>query len=262
MEIIPEDVRDDRDVLSMTDLLALVDILPPETCHPNALCTAFHSYFSFGDTNISTKERTRWATTMKAIAEAQQVPSSQSITKHDITCDATPDSQTTQYLREGFVPEETQTTLPAAGHGIIPTLPPPRGQDRAVSFQDTLADHVDSDINSPIESPASRYDEQPPSRAMAFHSPFKLSASRMNMKEANDKKDGSNGNKKKKKEYDLFISNALETESHFRVALSVAALLIFFMTRTSKTRQPRVMLSRTATITALQHYHTCGSTSC
>jgi hypothetical protein len=58
MKITPEDVRNDRDVFSMPDLLALTDILPAETCYPSALCTAVHSYFAFGDMKSSTEERT------------------------------------------------------------------------------------------------------------------------------------------------------------------------------------------------------------
>jgi hypothetical protein len=52
MESILEDVHAGRDVLSMMDLLALADP-PPETYNPNTLCTAFHSYFAFGDTHSS-----------------------------------------------------------------------------------------------------------------------------------------------------------------------------------------------------------------
>jgi hypothetical protein len=59
MAIIPKDVRDDRDILSMMDLMALTDILPPEICYPNALFTTFDSQFAFGDTKSSMEERSR-----------------------------------------------------------------------------------------------------------------------------------------------------------------------------------------------------------
>jgi hypothetical protein len=65
-----------------------------------------------------------------------------------------------------------------------------------------------------------------PTRTRAFQSPFKLSASRTSAREAIDKKD-SNSNIIKKKEDELF-PNALETETNFKVACSVAALLMFF----------------------------------
>jgi hypothetical protein len=68
----PKDIRDDRDILSMIDMMTLTNILPPERCYPNALCTAFHSQFTFGDTKISMEERSMRATAMKAIAVAQQ----------------------------------------------------------------------------------------------------------------------------------------------------------------------------------------------
>jgi hypothetical protein len=49
MASIPEDVRDDRYNLSMTDLMALMDIHTPETCYPRALYTMFLSQFAFDD---------------------------------------------------------------------------------------------------------------------------------------------------------------------------------------------------------------------
>jgi hypothetical protein len=50
MDSIFEEVHNDRDILSMTDLLALVDSTPPERCYPNALLNQFDSKFAFGDT--------------------------------------------------------------------------------------------------------------------------------------------------------------------------------------------------------------------
>jgi hypothetical protein len=84
----------------------------------------------------------------------------------------------------------------------------------------------------------------------------------MSVKEAINKKDGSDGNKNKKKEGELFIPNSLETESRFRVACSLAVLILFFTTMNSNTRQPGAMLSRTATSINRHHYHTYGSKSC
>jgi hypothetical protein len=46
--------------------------------------------------------------------------------------------------------------------------------------------------------------------------------------ETNQNKDGSNSNTKKKREDELFIPNALETDDRLKVACSVAALLRFF----------------------------------
>jgi hypothetical protein len=72
MNSIPDDVRNDRNFLSVMDMLALTDILPPEICYPSTLCTTFHSRFAFGDTKISMEEQTRRAVEMKVNAEAQQ----------------------------------------------------------------------------------------------------------------------------------------------------------------------------------------------
>jgi hypothetical protein len=96
--------------------------------------------------------------------------------------------------------------LPLPFNTIIPAISPKRDQDRKVSFHDTLADHMDSDsIDSPLTPlPVSHYDGQQPARARAFQSPFKLSASCTSTREASDKKVGSDGNKKKKREDKLF----------------------------------------------------------
>jgi hypothetical protein len=61
----------------------------------------------------------------------------------------------------------------------------------------------------------------------------------MSAKEASDNKDGSNRKKNKKKEYELFIPNALEMESSFIVACSVAALLLFFHNKDFKCKTAR-----------------------
>jgi hypothetical protein len=50
----------------------------------------------------------------------------------------------------------------------------------------------------------------------------------MSAREASNKEDGRDDKKKKKKEDELFIPNALEIESRFRVACSEAAMLLFF----------------------------------
>jgi hypothetical protein len=71
MAIIPEAVRNDRDILSMIDLLVLRDITPPDQCYHNALLTAFNLQLTCGDTKSSMGERSRRATTLKAIAVAQ-----------------------------------------------------------------------------------------------------------------------------------------------------------------------------------------------
>jgi hypothetical protein len=118
----------------------------------------------------------------------------------------------------------------SADEEIIPSLPSYEEWYQTVAFKDSLADHLDSDsINSSDSPNAPPYEMDHPTRAQAFQSPFKLSASRTSAREANDKK-GSNSNiiKKKKKEDELFIPNALEMENKFKVACSVAALLMFF----------------------------------
>jgi hypothetical protein len=52
------------------------------------------------------------------------------------------------------------------------------------------ANNSDCDsVDSPVSPPVSRYDAKTPARALAFQSPFKLSVSRLNTKEANDKKE-------------------------------------------------------------------------
>jgi hypothetical protein len=91
-------------------------------------------------------------------------------------------------------------------------------------------DHLDSDSTESPDSPnAPHYKVDQPTRAQAFQSPFKLRTSRNSAREANDKKDtNSNSINKKKKEDELFIPNALETKNKFKVACSVAALLMFF----------------------------------
>jgi hypothetical protein len=61
----------------------------------------------------------------------------------------------------------------------------------------------------------------------------------MSTKEASDKKDESGGNKNKKKQDELFIPDALERESRFRVACSVAAQLLFFHNKDFKGKTAR-----------------------
>jgi hypothetical protein len=134
------------------------------------------------------------------------------------------------YPPAGFVPETTLASLPPVGKGIIPSLSNNKGPERSISFKDSLADLSDGNsIDSPNIPPESHYKTQPPKRALAFQLPFKLCASRTSAREAHDKKDNAiNSSKKKKKEDELFILNALETDNRFKVACSVAALLLFF----------------------------------
>jgi hypothetical protein len=70
MASIPEDVHNNINILSMADLMALTDIIPPHWCYHNALLIAFNSQLSFGDTQ-SVEERSRWAATLLVIAAAQ-----------------------------------------------------------------------------------------------------------------------------------------------------------------------------------------------
>jgi hypothetical protein len=126
-----------------------------------------------------------------------------------------------------FTPDTTLGSLPAVGELIIPHLPGYEERDRTVSLKDSLAEHSDSDsIDSPNTTP--KVMEQP-TRARDFQPPFKLSTSHTSAREAVDKKDSNpNSIKNKKKEDELFIPNALETENKLKVACSVAALLMFF----------------------------------
>jgi hypothetical protein len=68
MASIPEDVRYNRDILSMMDVLALTESTPPERCYNNALLNVFNSQLDCGDTKSSMKERSRKATTLMTIA--------------------------------------------------------------------------------------------------------------------------------------------------------------------------------------------------
>jgi hypothetical protein len=71
---IPEDIHDNLDIMSMTDLLALMDIHPEDTFYPRALCTAFLTQFAFEDTKISMEEMIQRLVALKAIKIAQQAP--------------------------------------------------------------------------------------------------------------------------------------------------------------------------------------------
>jgi hypothetical protein len=120
MNIIPEDIRDNKDLLSMADLLALMYALPPERCYPNTLCSAFHLHFDFRDTKSNVEERTQRPTSTKAIAEAQQASPSRARDGRKITYEASLDGQMDTFLQSGFVSEEIQA--PLASQGIIPKL--------------------------------------------------------------------------------------------------------------------------------------------
>jgi hypothetical protein len=101
-----------------------------------------------------------------------------------------------------------------------------------------------------------------PTRARAFQPPFKLSDSRTSAREVVDQKDSnSNSIKKNKKEDELFIPNALETDNTFKVACSVDALLMFFHDTDFKGKT-----SRGDTFQDCNKYHppyqTCCNISC
>jgi hypothetical protein len=88
-------------------------------------------------------------------------------------------------------------------------------------------------------SPAYHYNAQSPKRAKAFQSPFKLYASCLRAREAHENKDDNNCSKNNKKEEELFIPNALETDKRFKVACSVAALLLLFREKDFKGKTAR-----------------------
>jgi hypothetical protein len=140
---------------------------------------------------------------------------------------ATHGSPSAVYPHGGFTPDATLGSLPATGKGIIPHLPGYEERDQTASFKDSLADHSDSEIiNSPNTPP--KVMEQP-TRARAFQSPFKLSALPTSAREEIYKKNSNSSSiKKKKKKDELFIPNAQEKDNKFKVAYSVAALLMFF----------------------------------
>jgi hypothetical protein len=108
MSSIPEDIRNDRDLLSMTDLLDIMDILPPEKCYLNALSTTFHSHFAFGDTKSSTEEISRRVTAMKVIAETQQAYPLRARDGREMSHEASPDGHMDMFPQAGFGQEETQ----------------------------------------------------------------------------------------------------------------------------------------------------------
>jgi hypothetical protein len=145
MASIPKDVRDDRDILSMTDLLALTDSPPPEQCYPNALLNQFDSKLAFGDTKSSMDERAGRATTMLAIAPARRASPTRSRGHPSAPHKATHGSPSAVYLRGCFTPDTTLGSLPAAGEGIIPHFPGYDERDMTVSFKDSLAEHSDID---------------------------------------------------------------------------------------------------------------------
>jgi hypothetical protein len=66
---------------------------------------------------------------------------------------------------------------------------------------------------------------------MEFQPPFKLSLSCPSANDTINKKDRDKAKKKKMRGHKLFIPKALKMENHFRVACSVAALLLFFHDR-------------------------------
>jgi hypothetical protein len=241
MAITPVDVHNDKDILSMMDLLALAEITPPERCYPNALLNKFDSQLDFGDTKSSMEERSRRETTLMAIAAAHRAPLSRSREGHEAQHEATPSALSDMYPPAGFVLETMLVPLPPSNEGIIPSLPNNKGPERSVSFKGSLSDLSDSDIvDSPKIPPESHYEIHPPKCARAFQSPFKLCASRTSAREAHDKKDNTiNSSKKKKRDDELFIPNALETDNHFKVACLVATLLLLFHDKDFKGKKTR-----------------------
>jgi hypothetical protein len=164
------------------------------------------------------------------IAAAQQTPPSQSREGHEAQHEATPSTLADMHPSAAFIPEITLAPLPPAGECIIPSLTNNKGPERSVSFKDSLTDLSGGDsIDLPNIPAESHYETQPPKRAWAFQSPFKLCASRTSAQEAHEKKHNTiNISKKRKKEDELFIPNALKMDSYFKVACSLAALLLLF----------------------------------
>jgi hypothetical protein len=122
MASIPEDVHDDRDIVSMTDLLALTDITPSERCYPNALLNQFNSKLAFGDTKSTMEERAQRATTLLSIATAKRTPPIHSKGRHSAPREMTHGSPMALYPHAGFIPDTMLCSLPAAGEGIISSL--------------------------------------------------------------------------------------------------------------------------------------------
>jgi hypothetical protein len=176
------------------------------------------------------EERSRRATTLLAIADAKRAPPSRSRVTHNVQHDAAHDTPEALYPPAGFIPDTMLATLPPVGEGIIPPLSGNKEQERSVSFKNSLADLSDSDSIESHKIPAApHYETEPPKCTRAFQSPFKLSASCTSARGARYKKDRTtNSTNKKKKEDELFIPNAPETDNKFKVAFSVAALLVFF----------------------------------
>jgi hypothetical protein len=123
MASIPEDVHDDRDILSTMDLLALVESTPPERCYPNALLNQFDSELAFGDKKMSIEERARREATLLAIAAVKRSPPTRSRGHHSAPHEATHGLPTALYPHKDFTPDMMLGTLPAVGEEIIPNLP-------------------------------------------------------------------------------------------------------------------------------------------
>jgi hypothetical protein len=141
MASIPEDIRDDRDILSMMDLQALTDSTPPEQCHPNALLNQFDSKITCRDTKISMEERAWRATTLLVITAEKWSSPTRSRGSHTAQHEETPSSPTALCPHVGLIPETMIATLPPAGEGIIPSFTGNKEQERTVSFKDSMAPH-------------------------------------------------------------------------------------------------------------------------
>jgi hypothetical protein len=187
----------------------------------------FDSKLAFSYTKISMEEIARTATTLLAVAASKRAFPTRSRGLPSAPCDASHGPPSEVYPHGGFTPDVTLRSLQAAGEGMIPHLPGYEERDRTVSFKDSLAEHTDSDSIVYPNTPPKVIEQ--PTRARAFQLPFKLSASCMSAREAVEKKySNPNRIKKNKKEDEMFILNALETDNELKVACSVAALIMFF----------------------------------
>jgi hypothetical protein len=124
MDSIPEDAHNDRDILFMTDLLALTyNPPPPKRYYPNALLNQFDSKLAFRETESSMEEIAQMATTFLAITAAKPASPTRSRGRPSAPHEATHGSPLALYPHGGFTPNATLGTLPAAGKGILPNLP-------------------------------------------------------------------------------------------------------------------------------------------
>jgi hypothetical protein len=178
------------------------------------------------------EEIIRRSSSLKAIKVMQPVSPSQESAQNNIiitrdTLSLVADNHS--HLSERVSSPWTHRQRPPAGQGIIPAHRLHPGQDKLATFLDGQDDHRDiGNIYPPITPLTSRYDDQPSAHAMEFQPPLKRSVSRPSANDTINKKDRDKGKKKKMRDEKLFIPNALKMDNHFRVACSVATLLLFF----------------------------------